>query len=75
MTRSELTDRIRSALGGRAAEEVVFNEVTTGAENDLERVTVLARQMICLFGMSEASASWALLPARLSQTSSPTVRR
>lgn len=53
MTRSELLDRIRSALGGRAAEEIVFNEVTTGAENDLERVTVLARQMICLFGMSE----------------------
>ncbi|MDB6017306.1 MAG: ftsH1 [Pedosphaera sp.] len=53
MTRSELVDRIRSALGGRAAEEVVYGEVTTGAENDLERVTVLARQMICLFGMNE----------------------
>jgi cell division protease FtsH len=53
MTRSELMDRIRSALGGRAAEEVVFNEVTTGAENDLERVTTVARQMICLFGMSK----------------------
>src|SRR5581483_1171195 len=52
-TRSEMFDRIRSALGGRAAEEVVFNEVTTGAENDLERVTALARQMICLFGMNE----------------------
>src|SRR6185369_1365304 len=53
MTRSELMDRIRSALGGRAAEEVVFNDVTTGAENDLERVTTVARQMICLFGMSK----------------------
>jgi cell division protease FtsH len=53
MTRSELVDRIRGALGGRAAEEVVFGEVTTGAENDLERVTALARQMICLFGMNE----------------------
>jgi cell division protease FtsH len=53
VTRSELIDRIRSALGGRAAEEVVFGEVTTGAENDLERVTALARQMICLFGMNE----------------------
>jgi cell division protease FtsH len=53
MTRSELVDRIRSALGGRAAEEVIYGEVTTGAENDLERVTVLARQMICLFGMNE----------------------
>ena len=48
-----MLDRIRSTLGGRASEEVVFNEVTTGAENDLERVTALARQMICLFGMSE----------------------
>ncbi len=53
VTRSELLDRIRSALGGRAAEEVVFGEVTTGAENDLERVTALARQMMCLFGMNE----------------------
>jgi cell division protease FtsH len=53
MTRSELLDRIRCLLGGRAAEEVVFSEVTTGAENDLERATVLARQMICLFGMSD----------------------
>ncbi|MDB6023688.1 MAG: ftsH1, partial [Pedosphaera sp.] len=53
VTRSELLDRIRSALGGRAAEEVVYGEVTTGAENDLERVTALARQMVCLFGMSE----------------------
>src|SRR5262249_46232268 len=53
VTRSELLDRIRSALGGRAAEEVIYGEVTTGAENDLERVTALARQMICLFGMNE----------------------
>ena len=53
MTQSELIDRIRGALGGRAAEEVVYGEVTTGAENDLERVTALARQMICLFGMNE----------------------
>jgi cell division protease FtsH len=53
MTRSELIDRIRGALGGRAAEQVVFGEITTGAENDLERVTAMARQMICLFGMNE----------------------
>jgi cell division protease FtsH len=53
MTRSQLLDRIRGMLGGRAAEEVVFNEVTTGAENDLEHATALARQMVCLFGMSE----------------------
>jgi len=54
LTRSELLDRIRGMLGGRAAEEVVFQEVTTGAENDLDRATAVARQMVCLFGMSEA---------------------
>src|SRR5207247_5392537 len=54
MTRSQLRERIRGMLGGRAAEEVVFDEVTTGAENDLEHATALARQMVCLFGMSEA---------------------
>jgi cell division protease FtsH len=54
MTRSELLDRIRGLLGGRAAEELVFNEVTTGAENDLERATALARQMVCIYGMSGA---------------------
>src|SRR5438874_1517476 len=54
MTRSQILDRIRGMLGGRAAEEVVFDEVTTGAENDLEHATALARQMVCLFGMSEA---------------------
>jgi cell division protease FtsH len=53
MTRSQLLDRIRGMLGGRAAEEVVFGEVTTGAENDLEHATALARQMVCLFGMSD----------------------
>ncbi len=54
LSRAELLDRIRGALGGRAAEEIIFNEVTTGAENDLERATALARQMICLYGMSES---------------------
>ncbi len=53
MTRSQLLDRIRGMLGGRAAEEIVLNEVTTGAESDLEHATALARQMVCLFGMSE----------------------
>src|SRR5205085_11264010 len=54
MTRSQLLDRIRGMLGGRAAEEVVLHEVTTGADNDLEHATALARQMVCLFGMSDA---------------------
>jgi cell division protease FtsH len=52
-SRSELLDRIRGLVGGRAAEDVVYNEVTTGAENDLERATAMARQMVCIFGMSE----------------------
>src|SRR5581483_11502426 len=53
MTRSELLDRVRGMLGGRAAEDIVYHEVTTGAENDLERATTIARQMVCLFGMSD----------------------
>src|SRR6266571_7089280 len=53
LTRSELRDRIRGLLGGRAAEEIVFNEVSTGAQNDLERATALARQMVAMYGMSE----------------------
>ncbi len=54
MSRPELIDRIKGMLGGRAAEEVVFNEITTGAENDLEHATAVARQMICLYGMGES---------------------
>ncbi|HEY9173066.1 MAG TPA: ATP-dependent zinc metalloprotease FtsH, partial [Verrucomicrobiae bacterium] len=53
LTRSELLDRIRGLLGGRAAEEIIFGEVTTGAQNDLERATALARQMVAMYGMSE----------------------
>src|SRR5580704_17850791 len=52
LTRSELVDRIRGLLGGRAAEEVVFSEVSTGAQNDLERATAMARQMMAMYGMS-----------------------
>ncbi|MGN6644826.1 MAG: ATP-dependent zinc metalloprotease FtsH [Verrucomicrobiota bacterium] len=52
MTRAELLDRLRGMLGGRAAEDVALREITTGAENDLDRATTLARQMVCLFGMS-----------------------
>jgi cell division protease FtsH len=46
-------DQLAMTLGGRAAEELVFHEVTTGAANDLERVTSTAKQMIMRFGMSE----------------------
>jgi cell division protease FtsH len=51
-TRSDLMDRIRGLLGGRAAEDIVFQEVSTGAQNDLERVTQMARQMVAVFGMN-----------------------
>ena len=46
-------DELAMTLGGRAAEELVFHEVTTGAANDLERVTATSKQMIMRFGMSE----------------------
>jgi cell division protease FtsH len=52
-TRSELLDTMAMTLGGRAAEEIVFNEITTGASNDLEKVTTSAKQMVMRFGMSE----------------------
>ena len=52
-TRSALLDVMAMTLGGRAAEELVFHEVTTGAANDLEKVTHTAKQMIMRFGMSE----------------------
>ncbi|MCC6420458.1 MAG: ATP-dependent zinc metalloprotease FtsH [Gemmataceae bacterium] len=54
MTRSALVDRIKGLLGGRAAEEVVFGEISTGAENDLDRATALAQQMVCMYGMGES---------------------
>jgi cell division protease FtsH len=53
LTREQLAGRIRTLLGGRAAEEVVYGEVTTGAQNDLERATTLARQVVAMYGMSE----------------------
>src|ERR671915_153152 len=52
-TKSTLMDDMAMALGGRAAEELVFHEVTTGAANDLERVTATSKQMVMRFGMSE----------------------
>lgn len=53
MTRSELEDRIAVLLGGRVAEEIVFQDVSTGAQNDLQRATDLARSMIMEYGMSQ----------------------
>ncbi len=54
LTRSELEDRIAVLLGGRAAEEVVYGEISTGAHNDLERATEMARLMVSRYGMSDA---------------------
>ena len=54
LTRGELMERLSGLLGGRAAEEIAFGEVTTGAQNDLERATALARQMVAVYGMSES---------------------
>src|SRR6059036_2646793 len=53
LTRSELEDRIAVLLGGRVAEELVYSEVSTGAHNDLERATEIARLMVTKYGMSE----------------------
>jgi len=53
IAREEFEDRIVAALGGRAAEEIVFNQLTTGASNDLQQCTHWARAMVTQFGMSE----------------------
>jgi cell division protease FtsH len=52
-TRAELSERLRVMLGGRAAEELVLGEISTGAQDDLQHATALARHMVCTFGMSE----------------------
>jgi cell division protease FtsH len=52
-TRKALLEQIAMTMGGRAAEELVFNEVTTGASNDIEKVTQTAKAMVMRFGMSE----------------------
>ena len=64
VTRSELRDELAMLLGGRAAEELVFTDPTTGAQNDIDRATTIARQMITEYGMSEE-----LGPTRFGQAS------
>jgi cell division protease FtsH len=54
LTRTELLDRIDVLLGGRVAEEIAFGEVSTGSEDDLQRATDLARDMVTRYGMSES---------------------
>jgi cell division protease FtsH len=53
MSRAKMIDDLAFALGGRAAEEIVFDDITSGAQNDLERVTQIARQMVTRLGMSK----------------------
>jgi cell division protease FtsH len=53
MSESELRDQIATMLGGRSAEEIVFNSITTGAANDLQRATDLAERMVTTYGMSK----------------------
>jgi cell division protease FtsH len=62
-SRGELEARVRMALGGRAAEEVVFGDQTTGAEGDIAQVTTLVRHMVGRWGMSPAIGMVAVLPA------------
>ncbi|EKE04785.1 MAG: hypothetical protein ACD_20C00003G0012 [uncultured bacterium] len=52
-SRTQLLDRMAMTLGGRIAEEIIFDEITTGAQNDLEKVTDLARKMVTSYGMSK----------------------
>ncbi len=54
VTRAELLDRLDVLLGGRVAEEIVFGDVSTGAQDDLQRATDIARQMVTLYGMGKA---------------------
>lgn len=60
VSNDELNDDITALLGGRVAEEIVYNQTTTGASNDLERVTRIARAMVCEYGMSERLGTLAL---------------
>jgi len=53
VTKAQLMAKITALLGGRCAEEIVFGEVSTGAQNDLEEATELAKKMVCSYGMSE----------------------
>ncbi len=53
MSRGEAIDQITVMMGGRVAEEIIFHEITSGAQNDLQRATETAKKMVCEFGMSE----------------------
>jgi cell division protease FtsH len=67
-SRDDLNAKIRVALGGRVAEEVVYGQITTGAESDIQQLTQIARQMVGRWGMSDKIGPIAVLP---SEGSSP----
>ena len=69
ITKSEILDKICVSLGGQAAEEIVLGEISSGAQNDLELATEMARSMVCRFGMNEK-----LGPMALSRETSPFLR-
>jgi len=52
-TKEQLTDMIRTALGGRIAEEIFFNKITTGASDDIKKVTNIAKSLVMVYGMTE----------------------
>jgi cell division protease FtsH len=60
VSKQELLDDITTLLAGRVAEEIIFGEVTTGASNDLQRVTLIARAMVCEYGMSDKLGTLAI---------------
>ncbi len=72
-TREELLTKIRVALGGRAAEQIVYGDVTTGAESDIEQLTVIARQMVGRWGMSDAVGAVAVIPSDAREMTMPAV--
>jgi cell division protease FtsH len=61
MSRSELIGKIKGLLGGRAAEEIIFGEVSTGASNDLEKIAKIVRNMITVYGMSRQAPNISLV--------------
>ena len=68
MTEEYLRTRITGALGGSAAERLIFGNITTGAESDLEQITTIARQMVGRWGMSAAIGSLSVLPTAGDET-------
>ncbi len=67
LSRSELLNRIASFLGGRAAEEIIFGDISTGAHNDLSRATDIAKSMVREYGMSEKLGQIYLAPDKRAQ--------